>query len=75
MVKEKKNNPKLAVDITARNRERNYSQVQNKWGGRGHLNIFRDFWRPPAAYFDPPFINFSNFSRGYTEVDKYITDS
>ena len=23
----------------------------------------------------PPFINFSNFSRGYTEVHKYIIDS
>ena len=28
-----------------------YSQVQNKQGGR---LFFRDFWRPPAAYFDPP---------------------
>ena len=28
--------------------------------------FFHDFWRPPAAYFDPQFINFSNFLRDYT---------
>ena len=43
-------------------------------GGGGHL-FFCDFWRRPAAYFDPPFINFLNLSRDYTEVHKYIIDS
>ena len=47
-----------------------FSGSKKTGGGR---SFFRDFWRPPAAYFDPPpFINFSNFSRGYTEVHKYI---
>ena len=48
---------------------RSYSQVQNKRGG-GDAYFFRDFCRPPAAYFDPPFINFSNFTRDYKEVHK-----
>ena len=29
---------------------------------------------PSAAYFDPLFINFSNFTRDYKEVHKYIID-
>ena len=46
-----------------------------KINGGGRL-FFREFWRLPAAYFDPPpFINFSNISRDYTEVHKYIIDS
>ena len=51
-----------------------YSQVQNIRGkGVYFFVIFGDprslFWPPP------PFINFSNFSRGYIEVHKYIIDS
>ena len=62
-------NPRLRVDKA-------YSQVQNKrggGGGEGDVYFFRDFCRPPAAYFDPlPFINFSNFMRDYKEVHEYI---
>ena len=42
----------------------------------GGTFIFRDFWRPPQLILTPPpFINFSNFSRNYREVHKYIIDS
>ena len=53
-----------------------YSQVQNK-RGRGDIYFFMIFGDPPppAAYLTPSFINLSNFSRGYTEVHKYIIDS
>ena len=46
-----------------------------KINGGERLFFFVIFGDPPAAYFDPPFINFSNFSRFYTEVHKYIIDS
>ena len=52
-------------------RQRYYSQVQNK-RRRGGVYFFVIFGDLPAAYFDPPFINFSNFSKGYKEVHKYI---
>ena len=51
-----------------------YSQVQNKRGGT--FNFFVSFGDPPPQLIlTPPFINFSNFSRDYTEVHKYIIDS
>ena len=37
----------------------------------GDIYFLCDFWRPPS----PLFINFSNFSRDYTEVHKHIIDS
>ena len=52
-----------------------YSQVQRERGGGGAVYFFVIFVDPPGAYFDRPFINFSNFMGDYTEVhkiDKYI---
>ena len=46
----------------------------NGWGG-GRL-FFRDFWGPPAVYFDPPVYKFLEFLEELpTEVLKYIIDS
>ena len=37
--------------------------------------FFHDFWRPPAAYFDPPPVYyFWNFTREYNEAHKYIIE-
>ena len=44
-------------------------------GGGGGVYLFVILADPsPAAYFDPPFINFLNFMRDYKEVHKYIVD-
>ena len=53
-----------------------YSRVQNKWGG-GTFIISWFLESPRSLFWPPPFINFSNFSRGYLEVHKikYIIDS
>ena len=50
-----------------------YSQVQNKRGGA--FIFFVIFGDPSQLILAPPFINLSNFSRGYTEVHKHIIDS
>ena len=41
----------------------------------GDVYFFVIFGDPPQLILTPPFINFSNFSRDYTEVHKYIIDS
>ena len=48
-----------------------FSQVENKRGGGGDVYFFVIFATPPAAHFDPPFINFSKFMKDYKEVYKY----
>ena len=44
-------------------------------GGGGHVIFFVIFGDPSQLILTSPFINFSNFSRNYTEVHKYIIDS
>ena len=38
--------------------------------GAETFSFFVIFADTPAAYFDPPFTNFSNFTRDYKEVHK-----
>ena len=44
-------------------------------GGGGRFVFFVIFGDPPQLILTLLFMNFLNFSRGYTEVHKYITDS
>ena len=60
----------------AYNNQSSILRFKKNWGGGQWRRLFFViFGDPPAAYFDPPFINFLNFSRDYTEVHKYIIDS